>query len=152
MASLFKQMYEGEIDFNALTVEKLIDFVFTEMVYRKVQELEEAAQAKQDQVDGSLWTGFRKRIEALDDEERWIYYAERALELLDHGVMWKVVVEACKILKYPEPLEIHRDYFEALFDMTCFACFQRYSEFERTTFMNNLIDYVLSVCVYYYTV
>ena len=51
MASLFKQMYEGEIDFNALTVEKLIDFVFTEMVYRKVQELEEAAQAKQDQVD-----------------------------------------------------------------------------------------------------
>ena len=43
-------MYEGEIDFNALTVEKLIDFVFTEMVpvYRKVQQLEEVAQAKQD--------------------------------------------------------------------------------------------------------
>ena len=31
MAHLFKQMYECEIDFDALTVEKLIDFVFTEM-------------------------------------------------------------------------------------------------------------------------
>ena len=44
-------MYECEIDFDALTVEKLIDFVFTEMVYRNIQQLEEeAAQAKQDQV------------------------------------------------------------------------------------------------------
>ena len=39
-------MYECKIDFDALTVEKLIDFVFTEMVYRKIQQLEEeAAQA-----------------------------------------------------------------------------------------------------------
>ena len=35
MAHLFKQMYVNEIDFDALTVEKLIDLVFTEMVYRK---------------------------------------------------------------------------------------------------------------------
>ena len=155
MAHLFKQMYECEIDFDALTVEKLIDFVFTEMVYRKIQQLEEeAAQAKQDEDYGRLWPRFRKRIEALDDEERWIYYAERALDLLDHDVMWKGVVEACKILKYPEPSGIHRDYFEALFDMTCFAWFQRYSEFERTTFIHNLIDYILCVCKlkYNYTV
>ena len=155
MAHLFKQMYECEIDFDALTVEKLIDFVFTEMVYRKIHQLEEeAAQAKQDEDYGRPWTRFRKRIEALDDEERWICYAERALDLLDHDVMWKGVVEACKILKYPEPSAIHRDYFEALFDMTCFAWFQRYSELERTTFINNLIDYVLCVCKlkYNYTV
>ena len=124
------------------------------MVYCKIQQLEEVAQAKQDQGDGSLWTRFRKCIEALDDEECWIYYAERALDLLDHDVMWKGVVEACKILEYPEPSGIHRDYFEALFDMTCFACFQRYSEFKRTTFINNLIDYVLCMCKlkYNYTV
>ena len=141
MAHLFKQLYECEIDFDALTVEKLIDFVFTDMVYRKV-----IARAKQDEDYGRPWTRFRKRIEALDDEERWIYYAERALDLLDHDVMWKGVVEACKILKYPEPSAIRRDYFEALFDMTCFAWLQRYSEFERTIFINNLIDYVLCVC------
>ena len=50
----------------------------------------------------------------LDDEERWIRYAERALELLNHDVMWQGIIEACKILKYPELSEIHRDYFEAL--------------------------------------
>ena len=155
MAHLFKQMYESEIDFDALTVEKLIDFVFTEMVYRKIQQLkEEAAQPKQDEVEGSLWTRFRKRIDTLDDEERWIYYAERAVELLDHGKVLLKIGLACKILKYPESSGIHRDYFEALFDMTCFAWFQRYSEFKRTTFVNNLIDYVLCVCKlkYNYTV
>ena len=49
---LFKQMYEGEIDFDALTVEKLIDLVFTEMVYRKIQQLEEETLAKREQTDG----------------------------------------------------------------------------------------------------
>ena len=36
-------MYECEFDFDALTVEELIDFVFTEMVYRNIQQLEEEA-------------------------------------------------------------------------------------------------------------
>ena len=36
MAHLFKKMYVDEIDFDALNVEKLLDFVFTEMVYRKI--------------------------------------------------------------------------------------------------------------------
>ena len=34
MGHLFKQMYVDEIDFDALTVQKLIDLVFTAMVYR----------------------------------------------------------------------------------------------------------------------
>ena len=53
MAHLFKQMYVGEIDFDALTVEKLIDLVFTEMVYRKIQQLEEETLAKRDQTYGN---------------------------------------------------------------------------------------------------
>ena len=49
MAHMFKQMHAvNEIDFETLTVEKLIDLVFTEMVYRKIQQLEEAAQTKHD--------------------------------------------------------------------------------------------------------
>ena len=40
--------------------------MFTKMVNRKIQQLEEeAAQAKQDQVGGSLWTRFRKHINAI---------------------------------------------------------------------------------------
>ena len=41
MAHLFRQMYVDEIDYELLTPEKLIDFVFTEMVYRQIQKLEE---------------------------------------------------------------------------------------------------------------
>ena len=51
MAHLFRQIYVDEIDFEALTVEKVIDLVFTEMVYRKIQQLEEETQAKQDLTD-----------------------------------------------------------------------------------------------------
>ena len=120
--------------------------MFTEMVYRKIQQLEEAAQTKHDQVDGSLWTRFRKRIETLDDEERWINYAERALSLLNHELMWQGIVEACKILKYPEPSETHREYFKELFDMSCFVWFKLYSETERTLSINNLIDHIICVC------
>ena len=56
-------MYVDEIDFDALTVEKLIDLVFTEMVYRKIQELEEETLAKRDQTDGNQWTRFRESTE-----------------------------------------------------------------------------------------
>ena len=99
MAHLFKQMYVDEIDFDALTVEKLIDLVFTEMVYRKIQQLEKEAPAERDQTD--QWTRFRKCFKMLDDEDCWISYAKPALELLNHDVMWQGIVEACKILKYP---------------------------------------------------
>ena len=78
--------------------------------------------------------------------ERWITYAKQALSLLNHEVMWKGIVEACKIFKYPEPLAMHRDYFETLFDMSCFIWFQIYSESKRTECISNLIDYIICVC------
>ena len=108
--------------------------------------MEKETLTKRDETDGNQWTRFRKRLEVLDDEGRWISYAERALELLNHDVMWEAIVEACKVLKYPEPSAIHRDYFEALFDMSCFVWFQIYCNIQRTLSINNLIDYVLCVC------
>ena len=67
MAHLFKQMYVDEVDFEALTIEKLIDLVFTEMIYYKIQKLEEET-SKQDQIDSRLW----RFMITVDDEERWI--------------------------------------------------------------------------------
>ena len=32
-------------------------------------------------------------------------------------VMWRGIVKACAILKYPESSAMHRDYFETMFDM-----------------------------------
>ena len=59
-----------------------------------------------------------KRLEVPDVGERWTRYTGHALELLNHDVMWQGIIEACKILKYPELSEIYRDYFEAQFDMS----------------------------------
>ena len=106
-------MHENDIDFEGMTIEKLIDLVFTEMVYRKIQQLEEETLSK---------------------------------KLLNHDVMCQGIIEACKILKYTELSEIHRDYFEALFDMSYFVWFQIFSKTKRTLSTNNLIDYIICVC------
>ena len=132
MAHLLRQMYMDEIDFESVTIENIVDLVFTEMIRDKMQELEEQDHdgfeeqeelAKQDQTDGNHRSRFKKCSEVLDHEERWITYAEQALSLLNHEVMWQGIVEACTILKYPEPSAMHRDYFETLFDMSCFIWF-----------------------------
>ena len=146
MAHLLRQMYVDEIDFEAVTIEKIVDLVFTEMVHDKMQQLEKDELAKQDQTDGNHRSRFKKCSEVLDHEERWITYAEQALSLLNHEVMWQGIVAACKILKYPEPSATHRDYFETLFDMSCFIWFQIYSESKRTECISNLIDYIICVC------
>ena len=82
----------------------------------------------------------------LDHEGRWITYAEQALSLLNHEVMWQGIVEACKILKYPDPSAMYRDYFETLFDMSSFIWFQIYSESKKTECISSLIDYIICVC------
>ena len=132
MAHLLRQMYVDEIDFEAVTIEKIVDLVFTKMIHDKVQQLEKEELAKQDQTDGNQWSRFKKCSEVRDHEGRWITYAEQPLSLLNHEFMWLGIVEACKILKYPQPSAMHRDYFETLFDMSCFIWFQIYSESKRT--------------------
>ena len=47
-------MHVNEIDFEAMTIENLIDLVFTEMVYRKIQQ-SEATLYKQDETGGNQW-------------------------------------------------------------------------------------------------
>ena len=92
-------------------------------------------------------TKFRKRLEVLDEEDRWIRYAKHALELFNHDLMWQGIIEGCKIVKYPELSEIHRDCIEALFDMLYFVWFQMFSKTNRTLSINNLIDCIICVCV-----
>ena len=87
MAHLFRQMYVDEIDYELFTPEKLIDFVFTEMVYRQIQKLEEETRINQDEIDGNQWSRFGQQVEVLDEEERWVNYAERALAMLNHEVV-----------------------------------------------------------------
>ena len=79
MAHLLRQMYVDEIDFKAVTIEKIVDLVFTEMIHDKMQQLEKEELAKQDQTVGNHRSRFKKCSEVLDHEERWITYAEPML-------------------------------------------------------------------------
>ena len=74
--------------------------MFTDIVYCQIQKLEEEIRINQDEIDGNQWSRFGQQVEVLDEEERWVNYAERALAMLNHEVVWKAIVEACKILKY----------------------------------------------------
>jgi hypothetical protein len=120
-------MYVGEIDYELFTPEKLIDFVFTEIVYRQIQKQEET-RINHDDIDGNQRSRFGQQVEVLDGEERWVNYAERALAMLNHEVVQKAIVEACKILKYPEPSKTQRNDFETLSDMSCFVWHQTSSK------------------------
>ena len=82
MAHLLRQMYVDKIDFETVTIEKIVDLVFTEMIHDIMQRLKKEELAKQDQTNGS-----QKCSEVLDHEDRWITYAEHALSLLNHEVM-----------------------------------------------------------------
>ena len=72
MAHLLRQMYVDEIDFEAVTIEKIVDLVFTGMIHDKMQQLEKEELAKQDQTDGNQWSRFKKCSEVLNHEGRWI--------------------------------------------------------------------------------
>ena len=52
MAHLLRQMYVDEIDLEAVTIEKIVDLVFMDVIHEKMQELEKEELAKQDQTYG----------------------------------------------------------------------------------------------------
>ena len=87
MAHLFRQKYVDEIDYELFTPEKLIEFVFTEIVQRQLHKLEEETRINQDEIDGNQRSRFGQQVEVLDGEERWVNYAERALAMLNHEVV-----------------------------------------------------------------
>ena len=59
MPQLLRQMYVDQIDFEAVTIEKIVDLVFTEMINDKMQQLEKEEVAKQDQTDGDHRSRFK---------------------------------------------------------------------------------------------
>ena len=60
MAHLLRQMYVDEIDFEAVTIEKIVDLVFTGMIHDKMLQLEKEELAKRDQTDGKHRSRFKK--------------------------------------------------------------------------------------------
>ena len=77
-------MYVDEIDFEAVTIEKIVDLVLTEMIHNRMQ-LEKEELTKQDQTDGNRRSRFKKRSEVLNHEEVFCLNNVRlkTIELLD---------------------------------------------------------------------
>lgn len=67
------------------------------------------------EVDGDLWTRIRDHCKISNEDERWLKYADRVISVIKREDIWKVVVVACKILKYPEFWTTYRNYFDSLF-------------------------------------
>lgn len=88
MAHLFEQMYVDEVDFEeTLTPQRLIDLVFTEFVYRQIQQLNKLKScAKTDEIDGNQWTTVREHYEISDEGERWLTYADQAVSMVNREI------------------------------------------------------------------
>ena len=137
-------MYVDEIDQESLTLEWLINLIFTEFVHRQIQQLEK--QGTCEKTNSDLWTNFRECCRASNEDERWLNYADKAISMIDRGDMWQGILEACKVLKYPKPSIACRHYFETLFNLAWFMWPEMYSETERTVSINNSIGYVMCIC------
>ena len=66
--------------------------------------------------------------------------------ILNREVIWQGDKKACNALQYPEQSSRHRQYFDSLFDLSCFVWFLIYSDNERTVSIENRLDYVISIC------
>ena len=93
-----------------------------------------------------VWRSWRELCKISDEDERWLNYADRAIETIDADDIWQGIVEGCKILKYPEPSAGYRCYFDSLFNFGWFMWSKMYLETERTASINHLIDHLTCVC------
>ena len=88
----------------------------------------------------------REHCEITDEDDRWLTYADKAISMVDRDDIWRGILEAFKILKYPIPSSDCKCYFLTLFNLSWLAWSRMYCETERTTDINNLMDYVICVC------
>ena len=138
MAHLFKQMYVDEVDFQeTLSYDQLIGLVFTEFVHRQMQQLEELETAcVKTEITYSPWTAMREHCEITDEDDRWLTYAVKAISIIDRDDIWRGILEAFKILKYPIPSSDFKCYFLTLFNLFWLAWSRMYCETERTMNIN----------------
>ena len=133
-------MYVDEVDFENTGYEQLIELVFTEFVHEQMTIIEASGE------DGEIFSTCIEYLATSDEARRWSKYAEKAISLLNLEIVWRTILEACKVLQLPRPSPYHRNYFESLDHMPTDVLRRMYLETERTPCIVNLIDYV--ICVY----
>lgn len=144
MAHLFRQIYVDEVDFEEITPTEVIEAIFTEFVHRQMKELRELQNCQR---ETDVWKTCRDCREVLVDEELWWNLADKAIDMIDREYIWQAIVEAFKILKYPEPSAECRGIFEQLYSLSCLGLYSIYEQRNGARpSLEYLIDYVICVC------
>jgi hypothetical protein len=143
MTHLFKQIYVDEVAFEELTQSQLVDLVFTEFNHREIKELEKLQQCA---CKTDPWLAYRNCCEMLSDDDLWLTFADQAMNMVDCEHIWHGIVEACKVLKYPDPSSECRSYFEQLYSVSCLKLCTMYLKMKRTPSLDYLMDYIICVC------
>ena len=143
MAHLFRQIYADEVDLEeVLTQSELIDLIFVEFIRQKITELKALEQCAS-QVD--VWSTYRHNDEVLVEEDLWLQFADQVVDMVDREYIWNGIVEAFKIVKFPEPSTECRSYFEQLYCVSSIGLSTMYMQLKRPKGFENLIDYVKCV-------
>ena len=146
MAHLFEMMY-GAFDLDGITVEDLIDIVFTYVLDRNISELErqECRNKSCRASERSLREAMKSQYVGDDQRIRWMNYADKALNGIPPDAMWSVIEMACRVLSLPSHLDKHRAYFDSLFDMSWMVWMKIFNRIENSARIERLTDYITCV-------
>ena len=61
------------------------------------------------------WSNYRDCCETFSDEDLWFNLAGKAMEMIDREQISQAIVEAFKVLKYPEPSVEYQNTLEQLY-------------------------------------
>jgi hypothetical protein len=137
---LFKQMYADEVAFEVLSETDLIDLVFTELLSREIELLKIFYKCTCEEESEPTC------LEEMSKDDRWVTFTEQVINSLDHRYVWQAILEAFKVLKYPNPTSEHKTYFEQLYGVSCSGQCEIHSKLNITPSVSYLMDYITCVC------
>ena len=135
MAHLFKQMYLEDITNieKQFTPGELTTAITIELIKRKIDELQ-----KQKEIPIST----TKTNQLFS----WWNYSNEAKKQIEQQQMWKLILEAFKIIYYKDSTVKCQDIYEQTLKLSYIDLHTRYSTIEKTNTFKHLIDYLF--CIY----
>ena len=145
MAHLFEMMY-GAFDLENITVDEVIDIVFTCVLEERIRELEKLE--RKNESCRMCENGFQatEQRQYSECEERWMIYADKAICGIPQDVMWCIIQETCRVFSLPKPSEKQEMYFYSLFDMSWMLWARIFSQLENSERIERLSDFVACIC------
>ena len=135
LSHLFKQMYLEDITDieKQFTPGELTIAITIELMKRKIDEL-------QRQKEIPISTTKTNQLFS------WWNYSNEAKQQIEQQQMWKLILEAFKIIHYKDSTVNCQNIYEQTLKLSYIDLHTRYSTIEKTNTFKHLIDYLL--CIY----